>query len=113
MAYNEFLAGRIRFVLSQKNQAYLEKKMMGGITFMINNKMCLGIIKDDLMARIDPSNQDESLKRKGSREMDFTHRPMKGYIFVNLEGTDMDSDLEYWIDLALEFNPKAKASKHK
>jgi hypothetical protein len=111
MAYNEFLADRMRFVLDRKNQVYIEKKMMGGLVFMVDNKMCLGVVKDDLMARIDPTTQDEALKKKGSREMDFTHRPMNGYIFVNLEGTDMDSDLEYWVDLALDFNPRAKASK--
>jgi hypothetical protein len=111
MAYNEFLADRIRIALKQKNLLFNEKKMMGGLVFMIDDKMCLGVIKDDLMARIDPSVQGEAIKRKGCREMDFTHRPMKGYIFVNLEGTDLDIDLEYWVDLALEYNPKAKASK--
>lgn len=111
MPYNETLADRVRFALKEKRQEYLEKPMMGGLVFMVDDKMCLGIVKDDLMARIDPEVQEASLARRGAREMDFTHQRMKGYLFVNLEGTDMDSDLEYWIDLALAFNPKARSSK--
>jgi len=111
MAYNEFLADRIRVSLNEKNCPYTEKKMMGGLTFMIDNKMCVGIIKDDLMARIDPAIHDEALTRNGCRDMDFTHRPMKGFVFINPEGTDMDEDLKFWIDLALDYNPRAKASK--
>ena len=54
MAYNEFLADRIRQVLKEKNVVFEEKAMMGGLTFMVNDKMCVGIVKDNLMARIDP-----------------------------------------------------------
>jgi TfoX/Sxy family transcriptional regulator of competence genes len=113
MAYNEFLADRIRMVLKEKNVVYLEKAMMGGLTFMVDDKMCVGIVKEDLMARIDPDIYDEALKKKGCREMDFTHRPMKGFVFVEPEGIDMDQDLEYWIHLALDYNPRAKSSKAK
>lgn len=111
MAYNEFLADRIRVILKEKNMNYMEKKMMGGLVFMVDSKMCIGIIKEDLMARIDPVMQSEALSRQGCREMDFTRRPMKGYVFINPEGTDMDKDLEFWVDMALEFNPRAQASK--
>lgn len=78
---------------------------------MVNNKMCVGIVRDTLMARIDPDMYQEALKKKGSREMDFTGRPMKGFIFVDPIGIDMEEDLEYWIQLALEYNPKAKRSR--
>jgi hypothetical protein len=111
MAYNELLSDRVRFILIEKRQIFNEKKMMGGLVFMVDDKMCLGIVKQDLMVRIAPEKQEESLLRKGCREMDFTHQKMKGYLFVNLEGTDLDSDLEYWVNLALEFNPRAKSSK--
>jgi TfoX/Sxy family transcriptional regulator of competence genes len=87
--------------------------MMGGLCFMVDEKMCVGVNKDDLMARIDPEIYSDALKRKGSREMDFTGRPMKGFVFVELTGTDVEKDLEYWIKLALQFNPKAKSSKKK
>jgi TfoX/Sxy family transcriptional regulator of competence genes len=72
MAYNEFLADRIRTRLSKWKVE--EKKMMGGLTFMVNDKMCVGIVKDDLMARIDPELHEEAIKRKGARTMDFTKK---------------------------------------
>ena len=113
MAYNEYLADRIRRVLHEKRVSFIEKEMMGGITFMVNEKMCVGIVKESLMARIDTGIYDQALTRKGCREMDFTKRPMKGFVFVDPSGTDMDEDLEYWIDLALEYNPRVKSSKKK
>ncbi len=84
---------------------------MGGLTFMVNGKMCVGIINDDLMARIDPAVHDAALKQKGCREMDFTGKPMKGYVFIAPEGTANRQDLENWVTLALDFNSRAKASK--
>ncbi|UCH64465.1 MAG: TfoX/Sxy family protein [Ignavibacterium sp.] len=113
MAYNEHLADRIRRVFSEKHVAFEERRMMGGLCFMVDDKMCIGVNKDDLMARIDPDVYEVALKRKGSREMDFTGRPMKGFVFVEPNGTDVEKDLKYWVKLALEFNPKAKSSKKK
>ncbi len=111
MAYNEHLADRIRSVLKHRSIPSVEKKMMGGLTFMIDDKMCVGIVKDELMARVGPHSMPEALSKKGCRPMDFTGRPMKGYVFVNPEGVDMEEDLEYFIDLALVFNKEAKSSK--
>jgi TfoX/Sxy family transcriptional regulator of competence genes len=113
MAYNEFLADRIRNFLKEKHVFFEEKAMMGGLTFMVNDKMCVGIVKDDLMVRVDPLIHEDSLKRPGCREMDFTGRPMKGFLFINAEAYEMDVELEYWIGLALDFNPKARSSKKK
>jgi len=113
MAYDEHLADRIRRMLQEQRVSFEDKKMMGGICFLVNDKMCLGVIKDKLMARIDPEAMDEALSKKGGQEMDFTGKPMKGFVFVEPEGIDMDKDLEYWIELALEYNPKAKSSKKK
>ncbi len=112
MVYSEPLAERIRKALA-KTPRVDEKKMMGGLTFMVNGKMCVGVLKDDLMVRLDPAIHDATLKRKGCRPMDFTGRPMKGFVFVSPKGTDNKKDLHYWIDLALDFNKKAKASKKK
>ena len=112
MAYDEKLAGRVREILSSKRNV-AEKKMMGGLTFMVNNKMCVGILKDELMARIDPEVYESALERKGCREMDFTGRPMKGFVFIGPEGTKSKKDLEYWMNLALDFNKRAKASRKK
>ncbi len=108
MAYDEYLAERIKLILKEKNTSFEEKKMMGGLALMINNKMCVGIANNDLMARIDPNIYEEALTRNGVREMDFTKRPMKGWVYVGPEGIDLDEDLAAWIQLALDFNPKAK-----
>jgi TfoX/Sxy family transcriptional regulator of competence genes len=113
MAYDEYLADRIRHKFKELDIPFGEKKMMGGICFLVDDKMCVGIVKEKMMARIDPGRTEEVFKKKGCREMDFTHRPMKGFIFVEPEGIDKDQDLEYFIRLALEYNPIAKSSKKK
>jgi TfoX/Sxy family transcriptional regulator of competence genes len=87
--------------------------MMGGLTFMVNDKMCVGIIKDEMMCRIDPALQETVLEKNGCRIMDFTGRPMKGYVMVDDTGMKTNKEFEYWINLCLEFNKKAKASKKK
>jgi len=110
MAYSEILAEHLRksFVKVPRVE---EKKMMGGLTFMVNGKMCVGILKDDLMVRLDPAVYDAALKRKGCRPMDFTGKPMRGFVFVSPKGTRNKKELSYWIHLALDFNEKANASK--
>jgi TfoX/Sxy family transcriptional regulator of competence genes len=110
MAYDELLEDRIRRILQEKNIHYTSRKMMGGLTFMVDEKMCVGIVKNALTARIDPEKYEEALARESCREMDFTGRPMKGFVIIEPSGIDLDEDLEYWIGLALEFNPKAKKS---
>lgn len=112
MAYNEKLADRIREALADIPEVE-EKLMFGGSCFMVNGKMCVGVIKDDMMCRIDPSLDEVVLEKKGCRPMDFAKRPMKGYVYVNEEGRKSKKDFEYWIGLCLEFNSKAKASKKK
>jgi len=112
MAYNEQLANRIR-------EAFLElpnieeKEMMGGLTFMVNDKMCVGIIKDEMMCRIDPNFHETAIEKTGCRTMDFTKRPMKGYVMIDDTGMSTKKEFDYWIELALEFNKKAKSSKKK
>jgi len=86
MAYNEKLANRVKELLLTK-KSVKEKKMMGGLTFMVNNKMCVGILNDDLMARINPEIYKAVLDKRGCREMGFTGRPMKGFVFVDHDGT--------------------------
>lgn len=113
MAYNELLADRIKSTFERRRIPVVEKKMMGGLTFMVDHKMCVGIIKDEFMVRIDPEKEKGLLLRNGARPMDFTGRPMKGYLLISALGTDLDEDLEFWINEALKFNPKAKSSKKK
>ena len=112
MPYDEKLAERVRGALKAA-RGVEEKKMIGGLTFMVDGKMCVGVIKDDLMVRLDPAMYAAVLKRKGCREMTFTGRPLKGFVLVGPEGLGTKKDLGYWIDLALDFNPRAKASKRK
>ena len=80
---------------------------------MVDDKMCVGIVKNNFMARIDPEIYEQAMSKRGCREMDFTGRTMKGFVFVEPEGIDMDEDLDYWVQLCLDFNPKAKSSKKK
>jgi hypothetical protein len=110
MAYDERLANRIREILVDQ-PVIEEKQMMGGLAFMVNNKMCVGVIKEDMMARIDPDIFEEAIEKHGCRPMDFTGKLMKGWVFISPEGIDNVKDLEYWIDLALDFNKNAKVSK--
>jgi len=112
LSYNEELADRIREKLAAYDNVE-EKAMMGGLTFMLNDKMCVGIIKDELMCRIDPNRQNEVLEKNGCRIMDFTKRPMKGYILIKEIGMKSTKDFNYWVDLAIAFNKFAKSSKRK
>ncbi len=112
MAYNEKLAERVRDILFGHGHID-ERKMFGGLAFMVHDKMCVGIVQDKLMARINPDHYEMALQKPGCEVMDFTGRPMKGFIFINPQGMKTKKALQYWIELALEFNKQAKASKKK
>lgn len=112
MPYNEKLADRIRESLVAVSKVE-EKAMMGGLTFMVNKKMCIGVLNDDMMCRIHPDVYEEALERKGCRPMDFTGRPMKGFVFIDSTGYRSPKDMGYWINLCLDFNRVAKASSPK
>lgn len=111
MAYDQHLADRISRILKEKSVSFEAKNMMGGLCYMVNDKMAVGIVKDSLMIRIDPGLYEQSLKKKGVRRMDFTGRVLKGFLLVDPAGIDMQKELEYWIQLCLDFNPRAKSSK--
>lgn len=112
MAYDDFLGERINQLLLTKNINFYAKKMMGGLVFMVNNKMCCGIHIDKkygdslLMAKIGEEAYQKEIHKEECLPMDFTGRPMKGYIFVTPSGFDLDSDLKYWVEKALNFNLK-------
>ena len=110
MAYSAALAERVAQALGD-GRKIVAKQMMGGLCFMLKGKMCAGIIGGDLLIRIDPDLKAGLLKRKGCREMAFTGRAMKGFVLVGPEGIRTGKDLGRWLDLALEFNPRAKAAK--
>ena len=114
MAYNEELAERIRSSLA-RNDGYEEKKMFGGIAFMLNGNMVCGVTRDDLMARLGQEATESALARPGARPMDFAGRPMKAMVFVGPEGYASDADLNWWVSSALSFcaelPPKASKAK--
>lgn len=112
MAYSEKLAGRIRESLVELPDVE-EKFMFGGVCYMINGKMCIGVVKDEMMCRIGPEAYEQALLKDGCREMVFTGKPMNGYVYVSDEGMKTKKDFDYWISLCLEFNKKAKASPKK
>lgn len=102
MAYDEGLAERVRGVLSDRPDV-VEKKMFGGIAFMVRGNMCVGVNQDNLMLRVGPDQQEAALTRPHARVMDFTKRPMKGFIYVDQAGLETDEDLAEWIEWGLRF----------
>ena len=113
MAYDNFLEDRINKVLTSKKVTYEAKKMMGGLCYMVDGKMCVGIMKDNLMCRIGTDYYESALSHDHCVPMEFTGRPLKGFVFVQPDGIDLEDDLEYWVQKCLDFNPFAKASKKK
>ena len=113
MAYDEKLADRTRELIALTHKNVVEKPMFGGLCFMVNDKMCVGVEKERLMVRLDPAKYDEVMEKEGCKPMDFTGKIMKGYVFVDIEALNTKKKLEYWINLALEYNKIAKASKKK
>ncbi|MBL7732601.1 MAG: TfoX/Sxy family protein, partial [Chitinophagaceae bacterium] len=83
MAYNEKLAAMTRELIAQSEKDIEEKAMFGGLCFMVNGKMCVGVEKERLMVRLDPSVYEEAMEKEGCKPMDFTGRIMKGYVFVD------------------------------
>lgn len=102
MAYDKGLAQRIREQLQERPDVE-EKKMFGGLCFMVSNHMCCGIMDDALLARVGPDRYDESLSKDHVTQMDFTGRPMKGFVVVEAAGLSPDSELAEWITTCLDF----------
>lgn len=113
MSNNESLEERVAAAFAARGVRCEAKKMMGGTAFMVGGKMCVGSAKQLLMVRFDPALHDEVLHRPGAGPMDFTGRPMRGYVFVKPEAVKTAAALGSWIDLALAFNPRAKRSGKK
>lgn len=101
MVSNEQLAGKIRDLIA-KRRGFAEKKMFGGVAFMLNGNMCFGTIKDDLVVRVGPEHYKDALAQRHARPMDFTGRPIKGFIFVDSKGWSNDATLKRWLDLGID-----------
>jgi TfoX/Sxy family transcriptional regulator of competence genes len=113
MAYNEKLANNVRELIALTHKNVTEKAMFGGLCFMVNDKMCVGVEKERLMVRLNPDVYDEVMEKEGCTPMDFTGKIMKGYVFVDAAVLTTKKKLDYWVQLALAFNKIAKASKKK
>jgi hypothetical protein len=95
MAYDEHLAARLRALLANRADVS-ERKMFGGLTFMVGGNMCCGVNKDELIVRLDPEREEGALSRPHTRAMDFTGRHMPGFITVRPQGLD-DVRLDEWV----------------
>jgi len=102
MAFDEGLATRLREYFEDKPD-YTERKMFGGLCFMLSEHMTCGIVGDTLMARVGPDNYEACLSRPHAKEMDFTGRPMKGMVYVSAEGIEEEEDLEGWVNTCESF----------
>jgi TfoX/Sxy family transcriptional regulator of competence genes len=113
MAFDEQLANRVRELIALTHKSVAEKRMFGGLCFMVNNKMCVGVENTRMMVRFDPLLTDELMEKVGVHPMDFTTKVMKGYAFVDIEVLLTKKQLGYWLGLALSYNAIAKASPKK
>jgi len=102
MAYDETVAKRVRSALG-KTPDVVEKRMFGGIAFMLRGNMCCGVIGDRLMLRVGPDAYQAALSRPHSKAMDFTGKPMKGLVYVEPAGFASSRDLKAWIERAMKF----------
>ena len=102
MAYDEGLAGRIRAALAAQPDL-AERKMFGGLAFLLRGNMCCGVIRETLMVRIGPQQYADALGRPHTRELDFTGRPMTGMVVVEPPGFAADTDLADWVGRGVRF----------
>lgn len=102
MAYNEKLAERIRPLL-ESTRGVTEKKMFGGLSFLVNGNMCVGIVGEEIIVRVHPDHHDGYVAKPHARIMDFTGKPMRGWIFVAPEGFKTKSQLQSWVQAGLDY----------
>ena len=110
MAYDEKLADRIRRALEGR-AGVTEKKMFGGLAFLLGGKMFCGIVKDELMVRVGPDRHEESIAKPHARTMDFTGRPMKGFVFVGAAGCRTEKAVKPWVERGAAFVSTLGAAK--
>lgn len=102
MTFDEGLAQRLREVLAD-HRGVTEKKMFGGIAFLLEGSMFVGVVRKDLMVRVGSDHHDDAIAQPHARTMDFTGRPMRGFVFVAPEGYERDEALQGWVKRALSF----------
>jgi TfoX/Sxy family transcriptional regulator of competence genes len=102
MVYNEQLASKTRAILSRR-KGFGEKKMFGGIAYLINGNMCCGVLKDDLVVRVGPEKYEEVIAMPGARPMDFTGRQIKGFVYVDSKGWSKSAALKKWVEMGVNY----------
>ena len=114
MSYDASLAERIRKLLRNRKEV-AQKKMFGGLAFLVNGSMCCGVIKTDLVVRVGKDRYERALREPHARAMDFTGRPLTGFVYVAPAGTKTDTSLQKWIGWGVDFVSKlpAKTSRGK
>jgi TfoX/Sxy family transcriptional regulator of competence genes len=110
MAYDEGLAERIRGLLEDRGKVS-ERRMFGGLAFLLRGNMTVGIVKDELMVRVGPEAHNQMLREPHVRAMDFTGRPMKGFVFVSPEGLESDTDLARWVERGVVYGSALPAKE--
>ncbi|GAA5496470.1 hypothetical protein Rhal01_02654 [Rubritalea halochordaticola] len=119
MAFDELFADRVRCFFVEQGVPFTEKRMMGGLCILVDEKMCCGILQDKatgedkLMARVGPEVYEKCLEDPSADYMDFTGRPIKGFLFIQGRGIRSEQQLNHWLQLCLDFNPQAKATNKK
>jgi TfoX/Sxy family transcriptional regulator of competence genes len=113
MAADPFLLERIENTLLLKEIQWVDKKMFGGVCYMVDDKMLMGTFLDGLLVRVGPEKVEELKDREGVEQMEMKGRPMKAYLHLHEVAYESDEDLAFWVDLCMAFNPIAESSKKK
>jgi TfoX/Sxy family transcriptional regulator of competence genes len=112
MPHDDALARRVKTALEHVPRV-VEKRMFGGIAFMVRGKLCITVGNRRIMCRIDPAIHDVALERKGCRTVVMKGRQYRGYVYVDAEALRTKGELDYWIALALNYNDRARATTRK
>jgi len=102
VTYDDGVAQRVREALDGLPDV-VEKKMFGGLAFMLRGNMCCGVVRDQLMLRVGMEGYEAALARAHARQMDFTGKPLRGFVYVAAAGFDSDKDLQDWVDRSVQF----------
>lgn len=111
MAYNEQLANRVRELIAERTTNVEERKMFGGLCFLVDDKICVAVKKDKMLARVAPEIYEAAIEEDGCTPMSKSGTNMTGYLYVDEAYLNTPKQLAHWVNLALDFNPKAKSSK--
>lgn len=108
MAYDEALAQRLREALKGQ-KGVVEKKMFGGVGFILRGNMLVGVIKNDMVVRVSPEDNGQFLKRPHARQFDFSGKPMVGWIYVEPAGIKSQAELKKWVQIGLDYAASLRA----